>query len=393
MVDKLRIGYLYDFEAYPTKGGNHRHAYELTQGFLMKGHNVSVIDDPTMPGVTNFNGMEVSNKRFIDNIDVLYIRIDARSTREWKILSPCMEMAKSKSIPIVWEINAPANESLAYSWLSGKTSTTAQAKESTVRRLRRWFHAARKIPSIYLEERHRKLLAKNVSAAICVSSALKEYAVEGLGIKNSIALPNGGPIISEKEIEKRSRRKIRQNFTVVYSGSAIYPWQGLDYLSATISLANNLAPDIIFVLAVNQRSQILPSTGNVIILEGLDRDEMLDEICCAGACVSIHPEYPWSKYNFHNSPMKLFEYMACKAPSISSNHGQMKDLINHGEDGLLCENNPIDILDKIIYLRDNPVKARSIGSKGWERIQSELNWDNNVTESLKCFDQVRSVKD
>ena len=380
----MQIGYLYDLHAYPPKGGNHRHAYELTQGFVQRGHTVCVVDDPTMPNVTNFDSQSNGIEEFSDNIDVLYVRIDARSTRDWKTLSLSMAQAKFKCIPVVWEINSPANESLAYSWLG---HNLISAKESIFRRIRRWFHAQRKMPGIWREERHRRQLAKHVSCAICVSKALGQYASEDLDIKRVMNLPNGGPLISEEEIIKRRARRTHQELTVFYSGSAIYPWQGLNYIFQAAAQAEEVAPDIRFILAVNQRTSNIPSTCNVIILEHLDREQILDAICASDVCVSLHPKYPWSKYGFHNSPMKLFEYMACMAPSLSSNHGQMKDIITNGVDGLLCENTPEDILKKILFIKNNPEQANSIGRNGWERVQSEFNWQHNVDETLKCFEK------
>ena len=380
----MRIGYLYDLQAYPPKGGNHRHAYELTQGFVQRGHAVCVVDDPTMPNVTNFDNQLSGIEAFSDNIDVLYVRIDARSTRDWETLSLSMAQAKFKSIPVVWEINSPANESLAYSWLSHKLIS---AKESIFRRIRRWLHAHRKVPGIWREERYRRQLGKQVTCAICVSKGLGQYASVDLDIKRVMVLPNGGPLISEEEIIKRRAKRTHHELTVFYSGSAIYPWQGLNYISQAAALAEEVAPDIRFVLAVNQRTSNIPVTSNVIILEHLDREQILDAICAADVCVSLHPRYPWSKYGFHNSPMKLFEYMACMAPSLSSNHDQMEDIISNGVDGLLCENTPEDILEKILFIKMNPEQAKSIARYGWERIQSELNWQHNVDETLKCFER------
>ena len=140
-------------------------------------------------------------------------------------------------------------------------------------------------------------------------------------------------------------------------------------------------------MAVNQRTPDLPIADNVIVLEHLNREQLLDEICAADACVSLHPEYPWSKYNFHNSPMKLFEYMACMTPSLASNHGQMREIINDGIDGILCENNADAILQKILFLKNNPDKAKEIGLNSWLRIQNDLNWENNVIKTINCFEQ------
>lgn len=380
----MRIGYLYGFKAYPPRGGNHVHALELTQGFLQLGHSVSVIEDPSMPGVENFASSPAGIQGFLASINILYVRIDARSTRQWQVLTNVVRA--NVSCPVVWEINSPANECQAYSWLGG-TSSIRRADEGAVRRLRRWLHASQQIPAIYLEERHRSQLAKGVSCAICVSTALARYATDALGVADTLVLPNGGPLVSEQEILQRREHYKRSGFTVFYSGSAMYPWQGLDYLSQVIALAEHVAPDVTFVLAVNQRTSNLPTSDNVVILEHLDRDKILDAICAADACVSLHPDYPWSKYGFHNSPMKLFEYMACMRAVVTSNHAQMREIIRDGEDGLLCENDPQDILRKLLFLRDHPERAVAIGKQAWERIQSDFSWRHNVTETLRVFEQ------
>lgn len=379
----MRIGYLYDLQAYPPRGGNHVHVLELIQGFLEHGHSVCVVSDPTMPGVTTYGDSTVDLQRFVNEIDVLYVRIDARFTHRWMTLNECVSLVGNR--PVVWEINAPANEALAFSWLGGKVSASGFQKEGFIRWLRRWFHAARRLPGIAREERHRSNLAKRVSSAICVSAALRPYAIQELGISDVLILPNGGPLISEVEISQRRERRQEKGFTVLYSGSATYPWQGLDVLSRVIALAEREAPDLKFILAVNQRIPGLPTSCNVVIRERLNRDEILDAICAADACVALDPDFHWSKWGFHGSPMKLFEYMACMQPVVTSDHGQMQEILQDGNDALLCSDDPSDILSKLLSLRDNPDMAAAIGHQAWERVQSDYNWPRNVAATLNMF--------
>jgi glycosyltransferase involved in cell wall biosynthesis len=376
---------MYKMHIYPPKGGNHVHAMELVQGFLKAGHQVCVVEDPTMPGVTNFSGSSTDDlQAFIDNIDVLYIRIDARYLGEWPEVGICMEMAGSR--PVVWEINAPANETLAFSWLGGRR---LDVKESWFKCLKRWFHAHQKMPGINREESLRRNLAKRVDSAICVSTALSVYAVKTLGIADATVLPNGGPLISEEEVtQRRSKRLSEQLFTVFYSGSAIYPWQGLDYLAQVIELARDRAPDMRFLLAVNQNTEFLPEGDNVEIRQGLNREEILDAICSSDVCVALHPDYPWSPYGFHNSPMKLFEYMACRTPVVTSNRAQMAELIKHGENGQLCDDTADGILGQLIRLKDDPVLAANMGRAGWELIQQQMSWKHNADKTLELFQQL-----
>jgi glycosyltransferase involved in cell wall biosynthesis len=380
----MRIGYLYDLQVFPPKGGNHRHVLELVEGFIGSGHSVSVVDDPTLPGVTNYQNTAVDLHDFVDKIDVLYVRIDARFIRRWQVLSDCMDLISLQSV--IWEINSPANENLAFSWLGGKIATSNK-KEGLVRTFRRWFHALRQSPGIWLEERYRRDAAKRVATAICVSEAVGRYAKNDLGINDVLVLPNGGPLITEPEILQRRERRGQKGFSVLYSGSAIYPWQGLNYLSQVIKLAVTAAPDITFVLAVNQKVPGLSASTNVVILEGLNQEDVRDVICAADVCVALIPEWPWSKFGFHGSPTKLFEYMAFMVPVVTSNHSQMRDIICDGEDGLLAENNPESILEKLLFVKGNPEQAKRIGRNAWSKIHAKFNWQHNVKETLLVFER------
>lgn len=379
---------MYNLQTFPPRGGNHVHALELIHGFIEAGHEVLVFDDTTAPGVQNYDSdTPGALEAFANACEVLYIRIDGRELGRWPQAADAIALVGNK--PVVWEINAPANETLAFSWLGGKRTGV---KESWFRKLRRGVHAARKMPGIRKEEKLRRALAGRVDAAICVSTALGRYARDSLGIENVMVLPNGGPLIPSEEIERRCAQRTNKAFTVFYSGSAIYPWQGLDFLAGAVSLAQSRAPDIRFVLAVNQRTECLPGGPNVEIREGLDREGILDAICCADACVALHPQYDWSPYGFHGSPMKLFEYMACMRPVVTSNRGQMAELIEHGENGLLCSDSAEDILQQFIKLKDAPELAARMGRSGWNLIQQDMNWKNNAKKTLDVFERLRIGK-
>ena len=379
----MNIGYLYNLHAYPPKGGNHVHVYELIKGFTSLNHNILVVDDPSMPNVVNYNSNEEGLLEFLEKTDLLYIRIDARPTKKWETLNKCMQIAVG--IPIVWEINSPANENLAFSWHGGNFHLNGPEDESLFKRIKRWIHAARKKPEIILEEKHRRKLSKKVNHAICVSAAVGRYAKNYLAIPNVTDLPNGGPILTEDDITRRRLKRSNKQFTVLYSGSAIYPWQGLNFLTQVVAIAKNKAPDILFKFVVNQKTDWLPGSDNVEIQEKLSHEEVLDAICMADVCVALPPKWHWSPYGFHGSPMKLFEYMAGMTPVVTSNHSQMSEILKNKHDAVLTENTPEAILENIIFVKDNPDKAKVIGRNGWQKIQDELNWQNNANVTIDIF--------
>jgi len=367
----------------PPKGGNHVHALELLTGFVAQGHRVAVVNDNTLEAARNFGSSEPELREFANWIDVLYVRIDGRYVKSMGELAALHALVSSK--PIVWEVNAPANETLAFSHLSGLLHWD-RSSEWLYKRVKRSIHAYRKYPGINSEEKLRKRLAKKVDVAICVSSALDDYAANGLGIKKTLVVPNGGPCISAEEINTRASKAAPGKFTVLYSGNTMYPWQGLNLIAEVIRQAEINHPDIRFVMAVNQRSDYIPDTKNIEVKVGVGRDKLFDEICQADLCIAIYPEYFWSKWGLHNSPMKMFEYMACSAAVLASNIGQMRDILRDETTGLLCENTPGSILRKIVFARDNPALLKKIGAAGKNLVDKEYNWKNNVAKTIEVFE-------
>ncbi|KMQ74606.1 Glycosyltransferase involved in cell wall bisynthesis [Marinobacter subterrani] len=370
------IAYMYELQVYPPRGGNHRHAYELVSGFIAKAHEVRVLNDPTAPGAQNFPHDHLDG--FLEGADVLYVRIDARPVRNTLF----EEVIKQARCPVVWEVNAPANEALAYSWLGGKLDLR---KESPLKQLKRFVHALRQYPRIYLEESTRKALSKKVSAHICVTRALAQYSKIRLAARSTVVNPNGGnPLPRPASNEEAGKEK---RFTVLYSGSAMYPWQGLHYLNEVTAKALEQEPEVEFVFCVSSHPEAIVQRANTTIHVGLPHDQILSKIGSADVCIALYPDYPWSPWGLHNSPMKLFEYFGCGAATITSNLGQMKDLFTGKNVCLLTENTPEAILTNIQKIKRNPLLKKQLQENAYRLITEEMGWDRVVEKTLNVFEE------
>lgn len=370
------IAYMYELQVYPPRGGNHRHAYELVAGFIQQSHEVRVLSDPTIPCATNFSHEQV--EEFLEGADILYVRIDARPVRNTLF----EQVVKQARCPVVWEVNSPANESLAYSWLGGKLDLR---QESSFKRLKRVVHALRKYPGIYLEESTRKSLSKKVFAHICVTRALADYAKMRLEAHSTLVIPNGGNPLPRSAQTRETNDDNR--FTVLYSGSAMYPWQGLHYLNEVTARALEQDPEIEFVFCVSSHTEAIIQRANTTIHVGLTHDQILQKIGEADVCVALYPDYPWSPWGLHNSPMKLYEYFGCGAATVTSNLGQMKDLFTGRNVTLLTENTPEAIFANIQEIKRNPSLKKQLQENAYRLITEEMGWDRVIEKTLKVFEE------
>jgi len=86
-------------------------------------------------------------------------------------------------------------------------------------------------------------------------------------------------------------------------------------------------------------------------------------------------------------PNKPFEYMACSLPMIISNFPYWQKIF--GECALFANPyDPKDIADKIIYLLDNPDKAKRLGHKGRKLIEEKYSWEAEQKKLLDMYEKV-----
>jgi glycosyltransferase involved in cell wall biosynthesis len=104
------------------------------------------------------------------------------------------------------------------------------------------------------------------------------------------------------------------------------------------------------------------------------------------ANIGIATVYP-VKNNTTSLLTKLFEYMACSLPMVTSNFPYWQRIF--GECALFA--NPYDpkaIAEKILYLLDNPDKAKKLGNNGRKLIEEKYSWEAEQRKLLDMYEKV-----
>jgi glycosyltransferase involved in cell wall biosynthesis len=82
-------------------------------------------------------------------------------------------------------------------------------------------------------------------------------------------------------------------------------------------------------------------------------------------------------------PMKVFEYMLCGLPLVTTALPELTNLMTHEKHGLLIDSDrPVDYANAIVSLLSNPEKGQSLGMAGQELVQSHLNWEKSEAWKL-----------
>ena len=105
-----------------------------------------------------------------------------------------------------------------------------------------------------------------------------------------------------------------------------------------------------------------------------------------GADTGIAVLYPIKNY-ITSLPTKAFEYMACSLPVVMSNFQYWEEAL--GQCALFANpNDPKDISDRIVFLLDNPDKAKRLGEKGERLTQEQYNWEVEQRRLLDVYEKV-----
>ena len=115
-----------------------------------------------MPSVEKYPSNDIGIDRFLSRIDVLYVRIDGWYLNKSPIKKKCMDRA---AVPIVWEINAPCNEMLAFLELSPKRNARVGIVE-LAKIFKRKLHRIMLRSRIHRDEEIRRRYAEKVDVAV-----------------------------------------------------------------------------------------------------------------------------------------------------------------------------------------------------------------------------------
>lgn len=391
----MNIGHLYGFNSYPPRHGGGIHNYNLVRSLIQLGCKIHTFDYEKNPECVTYPINDEGIQNFLDNVDLLYIRIDGGSLASSKLKLQCMEQSRDK--PIIWEINSTAEEMLSKFKFNSLLNNVPE--RNLLNKLRHegngLFIQLKMQLQVAKEERCRRKYAKMVDAAICVSDSLKNYATNDLKIDKGEVIANGSdPILFSPEKKDESLfQAYKDYFKVVYAGDSRWPWQGFDLLTGVIELAKCQEHKILFIVLNNGPVDSIKTGDNVLVFNSVNYTDVPTYIASADACLCLYHDFPWSKYGFHLSSLKLFDYMASGKPVIASQLGQLATVIEDYKDGLLTRNDVNDIYKKILFCFEHQEQARQIGASARDKVINFYNWERVAVSTLAVIKSVSNSKD
>ena len=268
-------------------------------------------------------------------------------------------VSKVRRIPLVFEVRDLWPESAI---------DTGVLTNPTLIRLAYWFE---------------KTMYQNASLINVLTPAFEQTLKEKKGVPASriSMIPNAADFeLSEHLLGKVDVQAFRKEigwenqFVIVYVGA-----HGVaNHLEQILQTADNLREtNVLFVLIGDgMRKPALKAMAedagltNVKFIDPVNKEKVYEYIIAADAGCSVLKKADTFKTIYSN---KTFDYMGCQTPILMVIDGISRQLVEESEAGLYAEpENPEDIALKIMWMMENPEKAKAMGMNGFRYAKEHL---------------------
>ncbi|MCB9854226.1 MAG: glycosyltransferase family 4 protein [Phycisphaerales bacterium] len=236
-----------------------------------------------------------------------------------------------------------------------------------------------------LAERIQERTLQRADGVIAVSDELARRIVElGVNPKHVHVVPNGYDPTMFQGLPSReqcaSEFGVGDSFVVGFSGS-LKPWHGVDVLLAAFDRFSARHPmsRLLIVGAGPMEMSLRESAKRVqrpetVVFTGALPHELVPRALRA-MDVAVAP-FRYQE-GFYFSPIKLFEYMASGACVVASRLGQIRDIVEDGGDGLLCEpDSAEDLCAKLVRLEAAPDMRHRLAARAARRVHERFTWNH-----------------
>jgi len=247
-----------------------------------------------------------------------------------------------------------------------------------------------KLLSFLIKLLEKYLFCKASLLFVCSSGNLKKEFIEKkykVDNKKIISVTNAAdPDILRPMDKSEARRMLGLNsglFYIVYVG-VIDVWRGVEQLIKAIPLIMEKVQNVCFLIVGDgpEKENIIQEAVSLgvhekIIFAGRVPFEKVSLFINAGdICVATFTGDQSNPIRF--SPLKLFEYMACSRPIVSTNiPGWLDEYISETGSGILIPSeDPQELANAIIRLLKDKTLREEMGRKGREAVVNKYNWVN-----------------
>jgi len=254
-----------------------------------------------------------------------------------------------------------------------------------------------------LRWRANQLLRYNLNAAdciICVTDAGRRHLINKWNVpaKKIVVFPNAVHVDRFKA-DSDARAQVRASLgmnvepMVMFVGN-FFHWHDVVTLLKAFARAWKTCPEARLVLVGDgeRRREMMKQASGL----GIDHAVKFTGIVphaevpryMAAADIAVVP-YPPMQQEMWLSPLKLFEYMSSGKAIVASAIGQIMDVIQEGENGLLVPPGDVTAMSNaLIKLIQDPALCARLGDRAREQALQKYSWESYLSRLERIFEAV-----
>lgn len=371
-----------------TNKGTYRRANQLAKGLVKKGHDVALIStSPTKKfipvirkadGVVYFESPDLFSGALRSGWDLwnTALRVHWAKAQNFDIVHsfesrpvciyPALAIRKHKRIPIVLDWA---------DWL-GTGGSIEERKNPLVRFFLRPF-----------EDYYESHFRSKVEGATVINSLLYKKAIQaGVPKEKILQLPNGSDTSGILQLDKTEARNVlglKQNTFIIGHIGTIFENDG-KLMTAAFEAVLNRIPNTLLLLIGKSPFDVkkFSKHNNSIIQTGWVEESMLNYWLSA-------MDIGWlpmvdSNANRGRFPLKFHDYMAAGKPIVSTNVGDICQLMEDHSFGRVVEPVPQALAEATINLHDNPDVLSRMGDEARLMAETRFSW-KNIVDCLESY--------
>jgi len=248
-----------------------------------------------------------------------------------------------------------------------------------------------------LAEAIAELLMQQADGIVCVSDSVAEWVVEARGHDEGVWIISNG-VDAELFSPGGPRRQPPlppEDVPVVAFCGSFRPWHATDDLLEAFGLLIERIPEAHLVCigdgpmrADFEETARAMGLGNRVHLTGaIPQSEVPRWLRGANAAVAPYrAEEP-----FYFSPLKLFEFLSLGLPIVAADIGQIRDVVPHGERGLLYRpGDTRQLAELLTFLLWDRKSGAELGQAGRAWVLANATWQTQVASILRKIETLNN---
>ncbi len=220
-------------------------------------------------------------------------------------------------------------------------------------------------------------IVKHANLITTLTTYTSRYA-KNLGIRKEIHLiPDGvdtsffdpNRVSRSLKREIRCKYKINEKERVIMYIGRLEKWAGVKLILKCAEQLRHFNAK--FLLVGEGNLKLDSSISNIIFCGRIPHESVVNYLSVADLVLVPMQQDTLGQ---SASPLKLFEAMAMAKPVIASNTQGMRDVIKHGENGLLLPPDETKWAETVTQILENPNLAASLGSNARRTVERIFDW-------------------